>query len=189
MAIKYINILHYIALQNLHKLGFLGWKETIWQPCLPVCEIDWISNFFSQQQITCLWPGGKPGWLKFPPFDYFKLSKLDSIRNRQDQCSLYWNFTHWKKESQPAKITCFWFSMNALFSVLWRIIPTRVAWFLLMQHTQIGEKIYQTTIKYIKWPQNIPNGCEILQLTIKYASIFNSTQDPPKCTQIWIFWF
>jgi hypothetical protein len=33
MAIKYINIIQSKALQNLPKLGFLVWKETIWQPC------------------------------------------------------------------------------------------------------------------------------------------------------------
>jgi hypothetical protein len=32
MAINYINIFQSSALQNLHKLGFLVWKETIWQP-------------------------------------------------------------------------------------------------------------------------------------------------------------
>jgi hypothetical protein len=30
---KYINIIQSKALQNLPKLGFLVWKETIWQPC------------------------------------------------------------------------------------------------------------------------------------------------------------
>jgi hypothetical protein len=34
MAIKYINIFQSKALQNLPKLAFLIWKETIWQPCL-----------------------------------------------------------------------------------------------------------------------------------------------------------
>jgi hypothetical protein len=33
MAIKYIHIFLYRALQDLPKLGFLVWKETIWQPC------------------------------------------------------------------------------------------------------------------------------------------------------------
>jgi hypothetical protein len=33
MAIKYINIFHCKAHQNLPKLGFLVRKETIWQPC------------------------------------------------------------------------------------------------------------------------------------------------------------
>jgi hypothetical protein len=32
MALKYINIFQSKALQNLPKLGFLVWKETIWQP-------------------------------------------------------------------------------------------------------------------------------------------------------------
>jgi hypothetical protein len=34
MAIKYINIFQSKALQNLLKLGFLVWKQTIWQPWL-----------------------------------------------------------------------------------------------------------------------------------------------------------
>jgi hypothetical protein len=32
MAIKYFNIVFSRALQNFPKLGFLAWKETIWQP-------------------------------------------------------------------------------------------------------------------------------------------------------------
>jgi hypothetical protein len=35
MAIKYINIFQSKALQNLPKLGFLVWKQTIRQPWLP----------------------------------------------------------------------------------------------------------------------------------------------------------
>jgi hypothetical protein len=30
----YTSIFHYKALQNLPKLGFLVWKQTIWKPCL-----------------------------------------------------------------------------------------------------------------------------------------------------------
>jgi hypothetical protein len=33
MAIKYINIFQRKALQNLLKMGFLVWKQTIWKPC------------------------------------------------------------------------------------------------------------------------------------------------------------
>jgi hypothetical protein len=32
MAVKYSSIFHSKALQNLPKLGFLVWKQTIWQP-------------------------------------------------------------------------------------------------------------------------------------------------------------
>jgi hypothetical protein len=32
MAIKYTNIVHFKALQNLPELGFLVWNYTIWQP-------------------------------------------------------------------------------------------------------------------------------------------------------------
>jgi hypothetical protein len=32
MSIKYTNIFHCKALQNIPKFGFLGWKHTIWQP-------------------------------------------------------------------------------------------------------------------------------------------------------------
>jgi hypothetical protein len=38
MVIKYTNIFHSKALQNLPKLGFLVWKQTIWQPCSCVRE-------------------------------------------------------------------------------------------------------------------------------------------------------
>jgi hypothetical protein len=34
LAIKYINIGQSKALQNWPKLGFLVWKQTIWQPCI-----------------------------------------------------------------------------------------------------------------------------------------------------------
>jgi hypothetical protein len=34
LAIKYANLFHFKALQNLPKLGFLDWKDTIWQPCI-----------------------------------------------------------------------------------------------------------------------------------------------------------
>jgi hypothetical protein len=40
-------------------------------------------------------------------------------------------------------------------------------------------KMYQITIKYIKWPQNISNGHKIYQQF--------PLQDPPKFTQIGIF--
>jgi hypothetical protein len=33
MVIKYFNIIQSKALQNLPKLAFLAWKQTIWQPC------------------------------------------------------------------------------------------------------------------------------------------------------------
>jgi hypothetical protein len=32
MVIKYTNIYHSKAIQNLPKLGFLVWKQNIWQP-------------------------------------------------------------------------------------------------------------------------------------------------------------
>jgi hypothetical protein len=33
MAKEYTNLFHSKALQNLPKLEFLVWKQTIWQPC------------------------------------------------------------------------------------------------------------------------------------------------------------
>jgi hypothetical protein len=33
MTVKYASIFYSKALQNLSKLGFLVWKQTIWQPC------------------------------------------------------------------------------------------------------------------------------------------------------------
>jgi hypothetical protein len=33
MVIKYTKIFHCKTIQNLPKLGFLVWKQTIWQPC------------------------------------------------------------------------------------------------------------------------------------------------------------
>jgi hypothetical protein len=47
-------------------------------------------------------------------------------------------------------------------------------------------KMYQITIKYPKWPQNIPNDLKIDQMAIKYANIF-PLQGPPKFTQTCIF--
>jgi hypothetical protein len=34
VLIKYTKIFYYKAHQNLPKLGFLVWKQTIWQPCV-----------------------------------------------------------------------------------------------------------------------------------------------------------
>jgi hypothetical protein len=46
MAIKYINIFPPKAPQNLPKLEFLVWKETIWQPC--------FQDLFTANDSTCL---------------------------------------------------------------------------------------------------------------------------------------
>jgi hypothetical protein len=45
-ALKFINIFQSKALQNLLRLGFLVWKQTIWQPC-DVTGFSWtrINNF------------------------------------------------------------------------------------------------------------------------------------------------
>jgi hypothetical protein len=45
------------------------------------------------------------------------------------------------------------------------------------------EKIYLVTMKYTKWPQNIPNGTKIDQMVmvIKYTKL--QLQDPPKFTK------
>jgi hypothetical protein len=70
MVIKYTNIFNCKTLQNLPKLGFLVWKQTIWQPWWPAAEertasaFGWfigrlqnigqkwsLSNIF----LTCLW--------------------------------------------------------------------------------------------------------------------------------------
>jgi hypothetical protein len=47
-----------------------------------------------------------------------------------------------------------------------------VARFLLVPRTKTG-KIFQMTIKYIKWSQNIPNGRKIDKIAIKRINIFN----------------
>jgi hypothetical protein len=61
--------------------------------------------------------------------------------------------------------------------------------------------MYQITIKYIKWPPNIPNGHQIYQIALKYFKLPQNIpnclkiyqhlplQNPPKFTQIGIFWF
>jgi hypothetical protein len=54
-----------------------------------------------------------------------------------------------------------------------------------VQHIKTG-KIYQITIKYNKWPQNLPNGCKIDQKAIKIYQHF-PLQVPPKSTQNRIF--
>jgi hypothetical protein len=51
MTIKYTSIFHSKALQNLPKLGFLVWKQTIWQP--------WIS----WGTVACLHSASKIGTL------------------------------------------------------------------------------------------------------------------------------
>jgi hypothetical protein len=58
MAIKCINIFQSKAPQNLPKLWFLVWKQTIWQPCF---RAIWIvsnimakpNNQFDRPQKTC----------------------------------------------------------------------------------------------------------------------------------------
>jgi hypothetical protein len=44
-VIKYINIFRSKALQNLPKLGFLVWKQTIWQPWLVENPISKLFSF------------------------------------------------------------------------------------------------------------------------------------------------
>jgi hypothetical protein len=41
------------------------------------------------------------------------------------------------------------------------------------------------TIKYSYWPQNLPNGRQVVRLSIKYTNTL--LQDPQKITQIVIF--
>jgi hypothetical protein len=52
MTIKYTSIFHYKALQNLPKLGFLVWKQTIWQPCLAPTEILAPTQWWSTAQLV-----------------------------------------------------------------------------------------------------------------------------------------
>jgi hypothetical protein len=47
--------------------------------------------------------------------------------------------------------------------------------------------MYTITIKYTKWPQNIPNGRTIDQIAVKYVDQYLQLQEPPKFTQIGIF--
>jgi hypothetical protein len=46
MALKYINIFQSRALQNLPKLGFWVWKETIWQPWQTYILFYKLSNIY-----------------------------------------------------------------------------------------------------------------------------------------------
>jgi hypothetical protein len=46
MTIQYTSIFHSKALQNLPKLGFLVWKQTIWQP--------WISPHRDDESADCV---------------------------------------------------------------------------------------------------------------------------------------
>jgi hypothetical protein len=48
-AIKYTNIYHSKALQNIPKLWLLVWKHTVWQPCLEKRFSKIISKFFTQR--------------------------------------------------------------------------------------------------------------------------------------------
>jgi hypothetical protein len=47
MALNYTNIFQSKALQNLPKLGFLVWTETIWKPWLEI-----VAEFFSTLKIA-----------------------------------------------------------------------------------------------------------------------------------------
>jgi hypothetical protein len=46
------------------------------------------------------------------------------------------------------------------------------------------KKIYQITMKYTKWSQNIPNGRKIDQMSITYSNIFHC-KTIQNFTQIW----
>jgi hypothetical protein len=52
MAIEYDNFYHSKGLKKLPKLGFLVWKQTIWQPCDAVKERWWGQLNFT---IFCIW--------------------------------------------------------------------------------------------------------------------------------------
>jgi hypothetical protein len=64
-------------------------------------------------------------------------------------------------------------------------LAARVARFFLVKLTKTG-KFYQITLKYSKWPQNIPKGRKIDQMAIKHTNIFHC-KSHPEFTQIWIF--
>jgi hypothetical protein len=59
---------------------------------------------------------------------------------------------------------------------------TKVARFFLVRRTKMGKKVYQMSIKYAKWPQNIPNDRKIDQMLIKCTNISHckTFQDLPK---------
>jgi hypothetical protein len=55
MVIRHTNTFHSKALQNLPKLGFLVWKQTIWQPWWTRCRctlFSWIFNYSSNIFLT-----------------------------------------------------------------------------------------------------------------------------------------
>jgi hypothetical protein len=49
------------------------------------------------------------------------------------------------------------------------------------------QQMWPITIKYTKWPKNIPNGHRIDQMDIKYVYQLVPLQVPQKFTQSWIF--
>jgi hypothetical protein len=55
------------------------------------------------------------------------------------------------------------------------------------------EKVYQITIKYTKWPQNILNGHKIYPMAVKNCHRIciptSSIARPSKIYPIWDFWF
>jgi hypothetical protein len=57
---------------------------------------------------------------------------------------------------------------------------------LVQQQPETG-KIYQVTIKYPQWQQNIPNGRKIDQMAIKYTNIFHCKT--LQNLKTWDFWF
>jgi hypothetical protein len=80
MDIKFTNIFHCKTHQNLPKLGFLGWKYTIWQPCLENITPDlkeWDRNwreeiFFTRDRLRACQLCVCPSW---------HLSNSDQIEN------------------------------------------------------------------------------------------------------------
>jgi hypothetical protein len=61
----------------------------------------------------------------------------------------------------------------------------KVARFFLVQNTQTWKNI-QNYLKMYQMAKDIPNGCQIFQMAIKYTNIFHSKAGP-KHTQICVF--
>jgi hypothetical protein len=92
MVIKYNKIFHSETLQNLPKLGFLVWKQTIWQPWNPRCCYLY--------QISGDWSHGFPYVEKKPWWTSAQVVR-EKATNVKEQCykrvKIFDSFKEWSR--------------------------------------------------------------------------------------------
>jgi hypothetical protein len=102
MAVKCIYIFHSDTLKIFPKLGFLVWKQTIWQPWLELCSIFFLFGWsFQGRGFSKVWPPrGTCFWLNMKVWSdeliklhrdllfYFKLFVGATFQCRLQKCQL-----------------------------------------------------------------------------------------------------